>query len=106
MARKESDTVEFIDNFIMEIGFSPAFVTSYVNAFCGMFLVMTVIILHQWYMTAKALRKIPEDELTEDNREITIRRLMDKYLCKRKIGLVCCMSYLIFFVENYFIISR
>lgn len=105
-AGKESDTVKFIHNIIIEMGFSPAFATSYVNAFCGMFLVMTVIILHRWYLAAKALRKIPEDELTEDNREITIRQLMDKYLCKRKIGLVCCMSYLIFFVANYLNISR
>jgi len=58
------------------------------------------------YLAVKAMNEIPEEELTEDNEDITIRRLMDKYWCKKKISLVCCISYLIFFAANYIIISR
>lgn len=98
--------MEFIHNFIMERGFSSAFATSYINAIYGMFLMLTIIILHKGYLVVKAMNEIPEEELTEDNKDITIRHLMDKYWCKKKIGLVCCISYLIFFAANYIIISR
>ena len=96
----------YIHNFIVERGFSSAFATSCINAVYGMLFMMVVIIMHRWYLAIKDMKGIPEEELTEDNKDITISQLMDKYLCKKRIGFLCFISYLVFFAVNYFVITK
>ncbi len=98
--------MEYIQNFLIERGFSLAFAASYIYAIYGTLLMVTIIVIHKGYLVFQAINEIPEKELTEDKRDITIKQLIDKYLCIKRIGLVCCLSYLILFAANYIFISR